>query len=129
MEERSQRTNRPIWSYPSRRFCYLLSLMPIGFGLVAWLGFAHSLEGASMVVVVLFLTAISVAVPWLLYRLLAGDQKREDEGGLRDWLQGYFDIATDRVEAREFAIQVLIAPMTAVLGLAAIAVVLALATG
>jgi hypothetical protein len=126
--ERPQSTNRPTWRDPSRRFCYLLSLMPIGFGVVAWLGFAHSLQGALMAVVVFFLTAIVVAVPWLLYRLLTGDQERQDEGGLRDWLQGYFDIATGRVEAKEFAIQVLIAPMAAVIGLAAIAVVLALAT-
>jgi hypothetical protein len=126
MEERPRRTNRPIWSYPSRQFCYGLSLIPIGFGLVTWLGYAHSSYGALIAVVVSFLTAVVVAVPWALYRLLSGDQKHRDEAGLIGWLEGYLEIATGRLRAKEFALQALIAPTAALLGLAAIAVVLAL---
>lgn len=125
MQERPRKTNRPVWSNPNRQFCYVLTLMPICFGLVAWLGFAHSSQGAIVAAVVGFLVVVFLAVPWLLYRLLTGDRERQDEVGLLGWLHGHFDIATGRVETKEFAIQVLIAPATAVLGLSAMAVVLA----
>ncbi|HYZ25830.1 MAG TPA: hypothetical protein VE597_02890 [Geminicoccaceae bacterium] len=126
MEERSRRTNRPAWSGPGRQFCYVLSLTPVGLGLAS-LGFAGSLQGAAMFAVVWFLIVIVVAVPWLLYGLLTGDWKRHDEVGLSGWLHGYIDITSGRVEAKEFAVQVLVAPVAAVLGLAAMAAVLALA--
>ena len=97
MAERPQRPNRPIWSYPSRQFWYGLSLMPIGVGLITWLGFARTSQGALIAVVVSLLTAVVVAVPWLLYRLLTGDRKHRDETALRGWLQGYLEIATGRL--------------------------------
>jgi hypothetical protein len=73
-----------------------------------------------------FLVVVVVALPWLLSKLLSRGQERQEDVGLLSWLKGYMDIATGRLESRQFAIQVLIAPAAAVIGLVLIAVVRAL---
>jgi hypothetical protein len=127
MQDLPRRTNRSVWSDPISHFFFLVSLTPIGFGLVDWLGFTGSAEGTSVAVVLSFLVVIFVAVPWLLHKLVTDGEERQDDRGLLDWLQGHLDIATGRLEAKEFAVQVLIAPVAAVIGLGAMAVVLTLA--
>jgi hypothetical protein len=127
MHETPQRTNRTVWSDPCRRFFLVLSLMPVWLGLAGWLGFTDSPDAAFVAVVVAFLVAIFLAVPWLLYKLLTRDQPAQDVR-LRTWLEGYVDTATGRLEAREFAVQALTALAAAALGLTALGVVLRLAT-
>jgi hypothetical protein len=123
MHETPQRTNRTVWSDPCRRFFLLLALMPIWLGLTAWLGFTDSADASFVALVVGFLVAIFVAVPWLLYKLLTRDQERAEDVGLLAWLEGHIDTATGRLETREFAVQALTALAAAALGLSALAVV------
>jgi hypothetical protein len=128
MRETPRRTNRTVWSNPCRRFFLLLSLMPIWLGLAGWLGFTDSPDASFVSVVVGFLVAIFVAVPWLLYKRLTRDQEPTEEVGLLVWLEGQVETATGRLEAREFAIQALTALAAAALGMSLLAVVLRLAT-
>jgi hypothetical protein len=128
MHEMPRRTNRAVWSDPCRRFFLLLTLLPISFGAAGWLGFNFSRPGLFVAVVLWFLVVVVVALPWLLSKLLTRGQERQEDVGLLGWLKGYMDIATGRMEARQFAIQVLIAPAAAVIGLILIAVVHALVT-
>jgi hypothetical protein len=123
MREMPQRTNRPLWSDPCRRFFFLLALMPIWLGLAGWLGFTDSVHARFVGVVVTFLVTIVITLPWLLYRLLTRNQEPTQDVGLRAWLEGYIDTATGRLEAREFAIQALTALAAAALGLTALGIV------
>jgi hypothetical protein len=123
MHETPRRTNRAVWSDPCRRFFLLLALMPIWLGLAGWVGFTDSADASFVALVVGFLVAIVVAVPWLLYKLLTRDQEQSAEVGLLAWLEGQIDTATGRLETREFAVQALTALAAAALGLTALAVV------
>ena len=123
MHEMPRRTNRAVWSDPCRRFFVLLALMPVWLGLTAWLGFTASPDASFVAVVVGFLVAIFVGVPWLLYKLLTQGQQPAEPVGLLAWLEGHIDTATGRLETREFAILALTALAAAALGLTALAVV------
>jgi hypothetical protein len=128
MREMPQRTNRPLWSDPCRRFFLLLALMPIWIGVAGFVGFTDSVHARFVAVVMAFLITIVVTLPWLLYRLLTRDREPEQDVGLLAWLEGYIDTATGRLEAREFAIQALTALAAAALGLTALGIVVMLVT-
>ncbi|MGH6944516.1 MAG: hypothetical protein ACREH6_09890 [Geminicoccaceae bacterium] len=131
MHEPLRRTSSSVWSNPSRKFFLLLTLFPIGFGVAGVLGFTDTAQGAFVALVSCFFVIVFVAIPWLLSRLLTRDDRQkpaEDQEGVGPlgWLQGRLDTATERLEARQFAIQVLIVPVAAVVGMIAIGAVFSL---
>jgi hypothetical protein len=126
MHETPRRTNRAVWSDPCRQFFQLLGLSAIWFVVAGAVGFTWSRHGVIVTGVLWFLAAVFVLLPWLLAKLLNRGQEHQEHVGPRNWLRGYLEIATGRLEAREFAIQALIAPVGAALGLSLLAVVLAL---
>jgi len=128
MHETPRKTNRTVWSNPSRQFFLLLALAPIWIGLAGWLGFTSHWDALFVSVVIAFLIVIFVGLPWLLYKILTRDQEQQEDAGLLAWLEGYVDTATGRLEAREFAIQALTALAAAALGLTALGVVAMLVT-
>jgi hypothetical protein len=123
MHEMPRRTNRALWPNPGRRFFLLLALMPIWLGLAGWLGFTDSADAWFVAVVVGFLVVIVVALLWVLHRLLMRDQEPEQDARLLAWLEGHIDIATGRLEGREFTTQALTALAAAALGLTALGII------